>query len=34
LGREEDAQAAYDLAIGLCENQAMREFLMRKASRD
>jgi predicted RNA polymerase sigma factor len=34
LGREEDAQAAYDLAIGLCENQAIREFLMRKASRD
>lgn len=34
LGREEDAQPAYDRAIGLCENQAMSEFLMRKASRD
>ena len=34
LGREEEAQAAYDRAIGLCENQAMREFLVRKASRD
>jgi integrase len=34
LGREEDAQAAYDTAIGLCENHAMRKFLVRKASRD
>jgi integrase len=34
LGREEDSQAAYDTPIGLCENQAMRTFLVRKASRD
>jgi predicted RNA polymerase sigma factor len=33
LGREGEARAAYDRAIGLCENAAMREFLMHKAFR-
>ena len=31
LGRVEEAVAAYSRAIGLCEDQAMREFLMRQA---
>ncbi len=33
LDREEEAQCAYSRAIGLCEDSAMREFLVRKASR-
>jgi RNA polymerase sigma-70 factor (ECF subfamily) len=32
LGRAEEARAAYDRAIGLCENPAMRDFLTRKAA--
>jgi RNA polymerase sigma-70 factor (ECF subfamily) len=32
LGREPEALAAYDRAIGLCEDVAMREFLARKAT--
>lgn len=32
MGREEEAQAAYVRAIGLCEDPAMREFLVRNAS--
>jgi len=33
LQRMEDAANAYRRAIGLCEDSAMREFLMRQASR-
>ncbi len=31
LGRKKEAQDAYDRAIGLCENPAMREYLLRKS---
>jgi len=33
LNREEEAQTAYGRAIGLCQDPAMRQFLVRKASR-
>lgn len=32
LGREAEAVAAYDRAIGLCEDPAMRAFLLRRAA--
>ena len=32
LGREDAARDAFDRAIGLCEDAAMREFLLRKAA--
>ncbi len=31
LGRKDEARAAYDRAMGLCEDPAMREFLARRA---
>ncbi|HVZ42062.1 MAG TPA: DUF6596 domain-containing protein, partial [Candidatus Kapabacteria bacterium] len=33
LGREDEAAAAYGRAIGLCQDQAMREFLSRQLAR-
>ena len=30
-GRSDEAAAAYDRAIGLCDDAAMRDFLMRRA---
>lgn len=32
LGHEAEARDAFDRAIGLCEDTAMREFLLRKAA--
>jgi predicted RNA polymerase sigma factor len=32
LGRNEEAHAAYERAIGLCEDPVMRSFLVRKAA--
>jgi len=31
MGRSSDAEAAYSRAIGLCEDPAMRAFLIRRA---